>query len=87
MITNKELIRIGMDWLNENASPDIGLCDDRSCIRCRLSDVLSDIEQIKCCDNCGSNDGYDCRTCSRSDNPDEGKPLQDHWVLDKLQHK
>lgn len=41
------------------------------------------IESLKNCHNCMSQDGYDCRTCTRNDDPDEGKPLQDHWGLDR----
>lgn len=43
---SKKLIKIGMEWLTENASPQVGLCGDRSCIRCRLTDILLEIEAI-----------------------------------------
>lgn len=41
----KELLETGWKWLNANASDKVGLCSDRSCIRCRLADVLFELEQ------------------------------------------
>ena len=40
----KELLEIGWKWLNANASDKVGICFDRSCIRCRLADVLFELE-------------------------------------------
>ena len=45
MDITKSLLKTGFDWLNENASDKIGLCSDRSCIRCRLADILFEIEK------------------------------------------
>ena len=43
---SKALIDAGWNWLNMNASPEVGLCGDRSCIRCRLVDMILEIEEL-----------------------------------------
>ena len=40
----KELLEIGWKWLNENASDKVGLCSDHSCVRCRLANVLFELD-------------------------------------------
>lgn len=39
----EELLRIGNEWLNENANGPI--CPDRSCVRCKLADALRGVER------------------------------------------
>jgi hypothetical protein len=41
----KELLAVGWKWLNANASDKVGFCSDRSCIRCRLADILFELEK------------------------------------------
>lgn len=41
---SKRLYDIGWEWLNNHADGEV--CLDRSCIRCRLADVLFDIEKM-----------------------------------------
>jgi len=40
----KELVETGWKWLNENSTAQVGFCSDRTCIRCRLADILFELE-------------------------------------------
>lgn len=51
----EELLKIGYEWLDANDEAAVGLCEDRSCIRCKLTDVLIEIEQLQ---NTLSNNDY-----------------------------
>jgi len=43
--STKKLLKVSFKWLNENASDKVGLCSDHSCIRCRLANVLFELEE------------------------------------------
>ena len=45
-ILNK-FVKIGLDFLNEFAQPKFGLCSDRTCLRCRLQDIIDEIVKLK----------------------------------------
>jgi len=38
-------VKTGHEFLKEISSPEHGLCNDRSCLRCRFTDILNEIEK------------------------------------------